>query len=72
MFTLLDTDDRWQVSPPDTRTVPMARLVITSVGTIGGFVPWSALGRRLRGRGHQVVMAINPVLIALAKLGTRS
>jgi len=34
---------------------------------MGDFVPFIALGLRLRGRGHHVLMAINPAMIALAK-----
>jgi UDP:flavonoid glycosyltransferase YjiC (YdhE family) len=44
----------------------MARVVITSTGTMGDFVPFIALGRRLRRRGHDVIMAINPAMIGLA------
>jgi UDP:flavonoid glycosyltransferase YjiC (YdhE family) len=45
----------------------MARLVITSAGTMGDFVPFIGLGRRLKARGHDVVMAINPAMIDLAR-----
>jgi UDP:flavonoid glycosyltransferase YjiC (YdhE family) len=42
----------------------MARIVITSAGTLGDFVPFVALGRRLQTRGHQVRMAVNPAMVA--------
>jgi UDP:flavonoid glycosyltransferase YjiC (YdhE family) len=45
----------------------MARIVITSAGTLGDFVPFVALGKRLRGRGHEVVMAVNPAMVPLAE-----
>jgi UDP:flavonoid glycosyltransferase YjiC (YdhE family) len=45
----------------------MARIVVTSAGTAGDFVPFLALGRRLRGRGHDVVVAVNPAMIPLAE-----
>src|SRR5947199_170649 len=45
----------------------MARVVVTSVGTLGDFVPFLALGRTLRDRGHQVVMAVNPAMLPLAE-----
>jgi UDP:flavonoid glycosyltransferase YjiC (YdhE family) len=45
----------------------MARIVITSAGTMGDFVPFVALGRRLRGRGHRATMAVNPAMVPLAE-----
>jgi UDP:flavonoid glycosyltransferase YjiC (YdhE family) len=44
----------------------MARIVISSAGTMGDFVPFVSLGKRLRRRGHRVLMAINPAMIPLA------
>jgi UDP:flavonoid glycosyltransferase YjiC (YdhE family) len=41
----------------------MARIVITSAGTLGDFVPFVALGKRLKARGHQVRMAVNSAMI---------
>jgi UDP:flavonoid glycosyltransferase YjiC (YdhE family) len=41
----------------------MARIVITSAGTLGDFVPFVALGKRLQARGHQVRMAVNSAMI---------
>src|SRR5262249_55024401 len=42
----------------------MARLVVTTAGTLGDFVPFLALARRLRARGHDVTMAVNPAMVA--------
>ena len=42
----------------------MARLVVTTAGTLGDFVPFFALAKTLRSRGHDVVMAVNPAMIA--------
>jgi UDP:flavonoid glycosyltransferase YjiC (YdhE family) len=44
----------------------MARIVISSAGTMGDFVPFVSLGKRLRHRGHRVLMAINPAMLPLA------
>lgn len=44
----------------------MARIVVTSAGTLGDFVPFVALGKRLQQRGHEVVLAVNPAMIPLA------
>ncbi len=44
----------------------MARIVVTTAGTLGDFAPFRALGRRLKARGHEVVMAINPAMLPLA------
>jgi UDP:flavonoid glycosyltransferase YjiC (YdhE family) len=44
----------------------MARIVISSAGTMGDFVPFVALGKRLQARGHRVLMAVNPAMLSLA------
>ena len=44
----------------------MARIVISSAGTMGDFVPFVALGKRLQARGHRVLMAVNPAMLNLA------
>jgi UDP:flavonoid glycosyltransferase YjiC (YdhE family) len=44
----------------------MARIVISSAGTTGDFVPFVSLGKRLQARGHSVLMAINPAMLTLA------
>ncbi len=44
----------------------MAHIVISSKGTLGDFVPFVTLGRRLRARGHRVVLAVNPAVLPLA------
>ncbi len=44
----------------------MARIVISSTGTMGDFVPFVSLGKRLQARGHSVLMAINPAMLGLA------
>jgi UDP:flavonoid glycosyltransferase YjiC (YdhE family) len=44
----------------------MARIVVTTAGTLGDFVPFLALARALRARGHSIIMAINPAMTHLA------
>ena len=44
----------------------MARLVVTTSGTLGDFVPFLALAKALQSRGHDVVMAVNPAMVASA------
>ena len=44
----------------------MARIIISSTGTMGDFVPFVSLGKRLQARGHRVLMAINPAMLSLA------
>ena len=44
----------------------MALIVISSAGTMGDFVPFVSLGKRLQARGHRVLMAINPAMLPLA------
>src|SRR5215467_8844963 len=44
----------------------MARLVLSSTGTWGDFLPFIALGRRLRARGHHVRLAVNPTVVRTA------
>jgi UDP:flavonoid glycosyltransferase YjiC (YdhE family) len=43
----------------------MARIVITTAGTLGDFVPFIALGKRLTRRGHDVRLAVNPAMLPL-------
>lgn len=43
----------------------MARIVVTTVGPLGDFAPFLALGRRLRDRSCRVVVAINPAMLRL-------
>ena len=38
----------------------MAKIVITTAGTLGGHLPYIALGKSLQIRGHQVSLAISP------------
>jgi UDP:flavonoid glycosyltransferase YjiC (YdhE family) len=38
----------------------MSRIVLSTVGTHGDFVPFVGLGRALAARGHEVVVAVNP------------
>jgi len=44
----------------------MARLVLSSAGTWGDFLPFIALGRRLQARGHDVRLAGNPAMVPAA------
>jgi UDP:flavonoid glycosyltransferase YjiC (YdhE family) len=44
----------------------MARLVVTTGGTLGDFVPFLSLAKALQSRGHDVVMAVNPAMVARA------
>jgi UDP:flavonoid glycosyltransferase YjiC (YdhE family) len=44
----------------------MARLVVTTGGTLGDFVPFLALAQALQSRGHDVVMAVNPAMVVRA------
>jgi UDP:flavonoid glycosyltransferase YjiC (YdhE family) len=45
----------------------MARIVVTTAGTLGDFVPFLALGGKLKDRGHEVAMAVNPSMLAQAE-----
>ena len=45
----------------------MARIIISSVGTVGDVVPFVALGQALRQRGHQIVVAVNGALHPLVR-----
>ena len=45
----------------------MFEVIISSVGTVGDFVPFVCLGKRLRARGHAVCLAINPAMHTLAR-----
>jgi UDP:flavonoid glycosyltransferase YjiC (YdhE family) len=40
----------------------MARIVISSHGTVGDFVPFIPLAKELKGRGHSVLMAVNEAM----------
>jgi UDP:flavonoid glycosyltransferase YjiC (YdhE family) len=40
----------------------MARIVISSRGTMGNFVPFVPLAKRLKERGNSVLVAVNPVM----------
>jgi hypothetical protein len=40
----------------------MARIVISSLGTLGDFVPFVALGKALKQRGHAVLVAVNEAM----------
>jgi UDP:flavonoid glycosyltransferase YjiC (YdhE family) len=44
----------------------MARIILTSAGTLGDYVPFVHLGKKLLARGHSVCMAFNPTMIPLA------
>jgi UDP:flavonoid glycosyltransferase YjiC (YdhE family) len=44
----------------------MARIVITSAGTLGDYLPFIYLGKKLHARGHSVCLAFNPTMIPLA------
>jgi UDP:flavonoid glycosyltransferase YjiC (YdhE family) len=44
----------------------MARLVVTTGGTLGDFVPFLTLAKALQSRGHDVMMAANPAMVARA------
>jgi UDP:flavonoid glycosyltransferase YjiC (YdhE family) len=44
----------------------MARLVLSSTGTWGDFLPFIALGKRLQARGHHVRLAVNPTVVRTA------
>jgi len=44
----------------------MATLVIVTQGTLGDHLPYFELGKALSQRGHQVRMALNPAMLALA------
>jgi len=43
----------------------MSRIVLSTIGTQGDFVPFVGLGRALAARGHDVVVAVNPAAIPL-------
>jgi UDP:flavonoid glycosyltransferase YjiC (YdhE family) len=45
----------------------MSRIVITSAGTFGDFLPFVALGQALKARGHEVRMAINAAMHPLGR-----
>src|SRR5262245_65981968 len=45
----------------------MARIVVTTAGTLGDLVPFLALARKLRSRGHDLTMAVNPTMVPRAE-----
>lgn len=45
----------------------MARIIISTVGTVGDVVPFLALGQALRQRGHEIVVAVNTALHPLVR-----
>lgn len=45
----------------------MARIVVTTAGTLGDFVPFLGLARTLQTRGHAVSLAVNPAMVPLAE-----
>jgi len=58
----------WVPSDPGAeRNPPMARIVITSAGTLGDYLPFIYLGKKLHARGHSVCLAFNPTMIPLAQ-----
>jgi UDP:flavonoid glycosyltransferase YjiC (YdhE family) len=44
----------------------VSKIVISTVGTLGDFLPFLALGKALRARGHEIVLAVNPAFLGLA------
>jgi len=47
----------------------MSKIVMSTVGTLGDFLPFLALGQALRARGHELVLAVNPAFLDLAGEG---
>jgi UDP:flavonoid glycosyltransferase YjiC (YdhE family) len=45
----------------------MAKIVITTIGTMGDYLPYFALGKALQNRKHQVILAIGESMFAEAK-----
>lgn len=45
----------------------MARILITTVGTLGDVIPFVRLARVLASRGHRITMALNPALEQTAR-----
>jgi UDP:flavonoid glycosyltransferase YjiC (YdhE family) len=44
----------------------VATIIISTVGTLGDFLPFLALGKALRSRGHDVRLAVNPAFLGFA------
>jgi UDP:flavonoid glycosyltransferase YjiC (YdhE family) len=44
----------------------VSTIVISTVGTLGDFLPFLALGKALRSRGHEVCLAVNPAFLGFA------
>jgi UDP:flavonoid glycosyltransferase YjiC (YdhE family) len=44
----------------------VSKIVISTVGTLGDFLPFLALGKAMRARGHEIVLAVNPAFLGLA------
>jgi UDP:flavonoid glycosyltransferase YjiC (YdhE family) len=44
----------------------VATIVISTVGTLGDFLPFLALGKALRSRGHEITLAVNPAFLGFA------
>jgi UDP:flavonoid glycosyltransferase YjiC (YdhE family) len=44
----------------------VSTIVISTVGTLGDFLPFLALGKALRSRGHEICLAVNPAFLGLA------
>jgi UDP:flavonoid glycosyltransferase YjiC (YdhE family) len=50
----------------------MAKIVITTTGTMGDYLPYFSLGKALQDRGHQIILAIGESMFAKAeKLGLK-
>jgi UDP:flavonoid glycosyltransferase YjiC (YdhE family) len=45
----------------------MARIVISTAGTVGDVVPFAALGKALQTSGHDVAIAVNPAMHTLVQ-----
>jgi UDP:flavonoid glycosyltransferase YjiC (YdhE family) len=44
----------------------LARIVVTTAGTLGDFVPFQALARGLQALGHDILMCVNPAMVPLS------
>jgi UDP:flavonoid glycosyltransferase YjiC (YdhE family) len=44
----------------------VSTIVISTVGTLGDFLPFLALGKALRSRGHEISLAVNPAFLGFA------
>jgi UDP:flavonoid glycosyltransferase YjiC (YdhE family) len=45
----------------------VATIIISTVGTLGDFLPFLALGTALRSRGHEVGLAVNPAFLGFVR-----